>query len=142
MPASSGSTLGLSIATILVTLTLAGCQSSGPGPGNLSTTTSEAALPVMERIAIAASRCWFKSGDRRFRPYRLAPELNSFSGKPRILIVPSARPQDRPLAVIEAQGNPARVDAYGPLMAAAVGNTMATDIRNWSAGNSNCSGAA
>lgn len=92
----------------------------------------------MERIARAASRCWFKSGDKRFRAYRLAPELNSFSGRPRILLVPASRPEDRPLAVIEATGDPATIEAYGPLMSASVGNRMAADIRNWAGGSTAC----
>ncbi|MCR9134986.1 MAG: hypothetical protein NXI27_03275 [Alphaproteobacteria bacterium] len=119
-------------------LILSGCQSSTPGPGDQSAVSSDRALTTMERIARAASRCWFKSGDKRFRPYRLAPELNSFSGRPRILLVPASRPEDRPLAVIEAQGDPATVQAYGPLMSAPVGNRMATDIKSWAGGSTSC----
>lgn len=125
-------------AAALAGLILSGCQSSTPGPGNQTAVSSDRALTTMERIARAASRCWFKSGDKRFRPYRLAPELNSFSGRPRILLVPASRPEDRPLAVIEAQGDPATVQAYGPLMSAPVGNRMATDIKSWASGSTAC----
>ncbi len=119
-------------------LLLAGCQSSAPGPGSQTASAPDRALTAMERIARAASKCWFKSGDRRFRAYRLAPELNSFSGRPRILLVPANRPQDRPLAVIEAEGDPAVIQAYGPLMSAPVGNRIAADIKNWAGGSTAC----
>ncbi len=45
----------------------------------------------MERVALGANGCWFKAKDPAFADYRLAPELNSFSGRPRILIVPATR---------------------------------------------------
>ncbi|MEM6464061.1 MAG: hypothetical protein AAF724_19305 [Pseudomonadota bacterium] len=122
----------LSIAAIFVT----GCQTAGPGGFTLSST--QAALPAMEPIALAASECWFKSGDRNFTAYRIAPELDSYSGRPRILIVPRARPEDRPLAVVEAEGDPATISAYGPLLAGPVGNRMAADIRRWNSGSSAC----
>lgn len=115
---------------------LTACQTSGPG--NLTVKSPDAALPAMERIAVAASNCWFKSRDRGFRGYRLAPELNSFSGRPRILIVPASRPQDRPLAVVEGQGSPATISAYGPLMSDPVGSRIAADVRRWSGGNNAC----
>lgn len=112
------------------------CQSSGPG--NLTLKSSEPALPAMEQIALAASNCWFKSNDREFRAYRIAPELNSFSGRPRILIVPRSNPEDRPLAVVEGEGNPATISAYGPLLADPVGNRMVADLRRWNDGSSAC----
>ncbi len=67
----------------LAAATLAACQ---PKPQPTSS-VSRAALPTMERIALGAIACWFKSGDPAFKAYRLAPELNSFSGRPRILLV-------------------------------------------------------
>ena len=48
-----------------------------------------ASLKIMEEVAIAAHRCWFASGDPAFRAYRMANELNSFSGRPRFLLVPA-----------------------------------------------------
>ncbi|WP_419914988.1 hypothetical protein [Hoeflea sp.] len=123
----------------VLAVSLSACQTAGTGPGNLTAQSSDAARPAMERIALAARNCWFKSGNRQFRGYRLAPELNSFSGRPRILIVPADRPEDRPLAVVEGQGSPATISAYGPLMSASVGNRIATDVRRWSGGASTCS---
>ena len=112
---------------------LAGCQTKTPAPKGDS-----AALPTMERVALGANRCWFKSGDAAFKAYRLAPELNSFSGRPRILLVHSHSPETRPLLVVQAEGNPARLDAFGPLMGEAVGTRVATDVRRWAAGDKGC----
>lgn len=116
-------------------LLAAGCQSkraSAPAaPGR-------AALPTMERVALGANACWFKSGDAAFRAYKLAPELNSFSGRPRILVVPAHSPEGRPLLVVEAEGNPARVSAYGPLMNDASARRIAADVNRWASGARGC----
>ncbi|GAB1581852.1 hypothetical protein [Phyllobacterium phragmitis] len=121
---------------------LAACQSEKkPGPGGLALSSEHTALATMERVALAANSCWFKSKDPTFRPYRLAPELNSFSGRPRILVVPAKNPGDRPLLVVQAEGHPTRVEAFGPLMHQSSGNRIASDVRRWAAGDSGCSGA-
>ncbi len=114
---------------------LAACQSAQePAPS-----ASRAALPTMERVALGASACWFKSGDAAFSSYRLAPELNSFSGRPRILIVRRNSPESRPLAVVQAEGNPARLQAFGPLLnEPGTGDRMARDVRKWAAGGKGC----
>ncbi|MGH7003946.1 MAG: hypothetical protein ACREIP_08365, partial [Alphaproteobacteria bacterium] len=102
------------IAVLIALAALAGCQAKGkPGPGSLAFSSEKAALPTMERVAIAANNCWFKSRDSSFKPYRLAPELNSYSGRPRILVVPADNPGGRPLLVVHAEGNPAKVEAFG-----------------------------
>ncbi|MCP5001037.1 MAG: hypothetical protein GY933_20420 [Hyphomicrobiales bacterium] len=123
-------------ALVFATGLLSACQTAGPG--NLTLKSSDAALPAMERIALAASNCWFKSRDRSFSAYRIAPELNSYSGRPRILIVPRNRPEDRPLAVVEGQGSPATIIAYGPLLSDPTGTRMAADIKRWTGGSSAC----
>ncbi|MDI7863315.1 hypothetical protein MRS76_15255 [Rhizobiaceae bacterium n13] len=112
---------------------LASCQS-----GSNSTAVSSAALPTMERVALGANACWFKSGDPAFKPYRLAPELNSFSGRPRILVVHRTRPEDRPLLVVQAEGNPSKLDAFGPMMNEAVGSRIARDVTRWAGGSKGC----
>ncbi len=113
---------------------VAGCQSAAPPAPSQSTT----ALSTMERVALGANACWFKSGDAAFKPYRLAPELNSFSGRPRILIVKRNSPEARPLAVIQAEGHPARLQAFGPLFDEPVGTRMATDVKRFAAGGTGC----
>ena len=115
-------------------LALAACQ---PKPERPSA-ASQAALPVMERIALGANACWFKSGDPAFKAYRLAPELNSFSGRPRILVVPRNSPESRPLLVVHAEGNPAKLDAFGPMMNDSHATRIAADVKRWANGGKGC----
>lgn len=82
--------------------------------------------------------CWFKSGDPAFKAYRTAPELNSFSGRPRILLVPRNSPESRPMLVIQAEGNPAKLDAFGPAMNEAISGRIATDVKRWANGGKGC----
>src|SRR3546814_1684497 len=95
---------------------------------------SHTALSTMERVAVNANACWFKSGDAAFQPYRLAPELNSFSGRPRILAVPRNSPESRPVLVVQAEGSPARLDAFGPMMSGPAAEQIRADIVKWANG--------
>ncbi|NTJ42227.1 hypothetical protein G6L28_06390 [Agrobacterium larrymoorei] len=119
----------------LVALSLAACQSEKKPAASAA---SQAALPVMERIALGANACWFKSGDPAFKAYRLAPELNSFSGRPRILVVPRNSPESRPMLVVHAEGNPAKLDAFGPMMNEANATRIAADVKRWANGGKGC----
>ena len=119
---------------ILAAAALAACQPK-PQP---SSSVSRAALPTMERIALGANACWFKSGDAAFKAYRLAPELNSFSGRPRILLVPRNSPESRPMLVVQAEGNPAKLDAFGPVMNEALSGRIATDVKRCANGGKGC----
>ncbi|MGE6743152.1 hypothetical protein ACQKGC_23050 [Allorhizobium pseudoryzae] len=123
-----------SLAGVAIFAVLAGCQSKPATPP----ATNRAALPTMERVALAANACWFKSGDPAFSAYRLAPELNSFSGRPRILAVPKGSPESRPLLVVQAEGNPARIDAFGPMMDGAAGNRIRQDVIRFANGDKRC----
>lgn len=114
-------------------MVLSACQSE-----QKTVSTNQAALPTMERVALGANACWFKSGDPAFKAYRLAPELNSFSGRPRILLVPRNSPESRPMLVVEAEGSPARLQAYGPVMNEAHASRIATDVKRWAAGGKGC----
>ncbi len=109
-----------------------------PAPGPVSINTNKAALPTMERIAVGANSCWFKSKDKDFRGYALAPELNSFTGRPRFLVVPARNLGGRPLLVVQAEGNPARIEAFGPMMQQSNGSRIAKDINRWAAGEKDC----
>lgn len=112
---------------------LTACQTKTPPPK-----ANGGALPTMERVALGANSCWFKSGDPAFKAYRLAPELNSFSGRPRILVVHRNSPESRPLLVVQAEGSPAKLDAFGPLMGEPVGARIAADVQRWAAGGKGC----
>ena len=97
------------------------------------------ALPVMERVALGANRCWFKSKDPAFAAYRLAPELNSFTGTPRILVVKKHSPESRPLLVVQASGTPAKLAAFGPLMTdTAIHARVDKDVKHWARGGKDC----
>lgn len=124
----------LGLAAIASLLAITGCQSPRPE----APTRDTAALATMERVALGANKCWFKSGDAAFKSYRLAPELNSFSGRPRILLVKRNSPEARPLAVVQAEGHPARLQAFGPLFDEPIGTRMAKDIRHWAGGAEDC----
>lgn len=119
----------------LAAATLAACTPSAPRP---TAGASRAALPVMERVALGANACWFKSRDPAFAAYKLAPELNSFSGRPRILLVKAHSPEARPLLVVQAEGNPARLEAFGPLMNDASAGRITADVNRWSNGGKGC----
>lgn len=130
-------------AGLIVTLAfLAACQSapSRPVPGGGA--GKSAALRTMEQVAIAAHRCWFAGNDPAFRAYSFANELNSFSGRPRFLLVPKGNFGGRPLLVVQAEGAAGRVTAFGPLMDGAEGARVRTDIDRWAAGNTACASAA
>lgn len=130
------------LAAVTAGVLLASCQQAPKRPAPVQGTSKSAALSTMERIAIAAQRCWFASKDEAFRPYRMANELNSFSGRPRILLVPARSPESRPLLVVQAEGTPARVDAFGPMMQSAAGARISSDVRRWMAGSDSCNAAA
>lgn len=115
-------------------LALPACQSAPPGPA----AGGQSALDVMERVAVGANNCWIKSGDPAFKAYAMAPELNSFSGKPRILLVRKGSSDIRPLLVVQAEGNPARLDAFGPMMNEPVRARILRDVAHWSTGSKGC----
>jgi hypothetical protein len=118
---------------------LTACQTTKSKPLPQGTiTVSRAALPVMERVALGARECWFRSKDPAFKAYKLSPELTSQNGRPRILIVPAKNPNGLPLAVIEATGNPARMSAFGPLMNQPLGKRITSDVDKWVAGGDAC----
>ncbi|RUM25545.1 hypothetical protein EFQ99_12445 [Rhizobium vallis] len=120
------------VSTVLAAM-LAACQSPAPTAG-----PSRGALPTMERVALGANACWFKSGDPAFAAYKLAPELNSFSGRPRILLVHKGSPESRPLLVVQAEGSPAHLQAFGPMMQEPVAGRVTADVNRWSAGGKAC----
>jgi hypothetical protein len=120
---------------LLLSVALAGCQS---GRAPVATGPNRTALSTMERVAINANTCWFKSADPAFAAYRLAPELNSFSGRPRFLVVPRNSPESRPVLVVEAQGNPARLNAFGPMMGESTSARISHDVTRWANGAKGC----
>jgi hypothetical protein len=114
---------------------LAACTSSR----NSAPSLEVGALPVMERVMLGANRCWFKSGDPQFASYKMAPELNSYTGTPRILLVKKHSPEAKPLLVVQAQGTPAKLDAFGPLMnEPTLAARVHKDVNGWVRGSQGC----
>jgi hypothetical protein len=114
----------------------ASCQS--PRAPMITLNESHTALSTMERVAVAANGCWFKSSDPAFARYVMAPELNSFTGRPRILVVERSQPTGRPLLVVQAEGNPAKLVAFGPMMSGAGGVRISADVNRWATGGKSC----
>lgn len=119
-----------------LTALVASCQA--PQAPMITLNESHSALSTMERVAVAANGCWFKSSDPAFARYAMAPELNSFTGRPRILVVERSRPTGRPLLVVQAEGNPAKLAAFGPMMSGAGGVRIAADVNRWAGGARGC----
>ena len=82
--------------------------------------------------------CWIQSRDRAFRDLRVIPELDTRTGKPRILIVKAKAAQGLPELVIEATGRPARLNSYGPLAKTALIVRMESDVVRWIEGDTGC----
>ncbi|MCM2293755.1 hypothetical protein NAC44_15610 [Allorhizobium sp. BGMRC 0089] len=100
--------------------------------------SDNSAYEVMNHVMVSAHSCWFKSGDPAFKPYRMDAELNSFSGKPRILLVRKGSKDIRPVLVVMAEGSPAKVQVFGPMMGETIGERIGHDVTRWSGGNTSC----
>lgn len=127
----------LALAAALVGL--AACATQAPAPSPPPVARGPSTLDRMEALTLAANRCWFRSGDPAFASYSLAPELSSFSGRPRFLLVPKGRPEAKPLLVVEGAPNSRAVSTYGPVMGTSLAARVDADIRRWSAGSDACS---
>ena len=95
---------------------------------------------VANRIAERIGACWFAGGNNAFSRFAYAPELNSFAGKPRILVVPKENPAGLPQLVIEvSDGEQATVvKLFGPLLATSRGTAIQRDVERWADGGTDC----
>ena len=122
------------VATVSLLILLSGCQTEKVAP--VAKRDNAAAISALQTINTNAQKCWNKSKD--FRNYRIIPELDTRVGKPRILVVSAKAAQGLPQYVIEADGTPARLSAYGPLGSEPLGERMNEDIARWEAGDKEC----
>jgi hypothetical protein len=101
--------------------------------------SSQAAYALADRLGAAMKRCWFMGGDPMFGDYVSSPEPNA-TGGPRILVVPRASPDGRPVLVVEilGGGSKPRVNVYGPLAAGAAADRIGRDLRRWLDGGEGC----
>lgn len=129
---STSHRISTAISLLMLGAMLAACQSKPVAQ------TSPSSLDVMQKVAASAHRCWFKSGDAAFKSYTYDPELTSFSDRPRILLTRKGSADIRPVLVVQAEGKPARLSAFGPLMNEPVGGRIGTDVQRWAAGGTNC----
>jgi len=120
------------------------CQAGAPSEA-LSLKSLTGPTDVMVGISRAAQACWFKTKDRAFVAYRMADEVNSPAGRPRILLVPRNNPTALPVLVVQAEtkgdkasGRFSDVQAYGPLMNSSHGQRIAADVKRWAAGDPSC----
>lgn len=128
---------------VIALAALAACQASAP-PKSVNAPSrvgDNSALSTMERVAVAAQNCWFAAKDPAFKGMVLSPELTSYAGKPRILAIKGKSVAGLPALVVEAQGNPARLSAYGPMMQGPDAARIAADVRRWAAKDTACSAA-
>ncbi len=119
---------------------LPACQSGGPGDA-LTRTLGTAPLPLIASIGKTIQRCWFKSGNQVFSKFRMANESNSFSGRPRLLLVPRNQPGGLPSLVIQAekQDGKSKLQVFGPLLSSNSGQQITTDLKIWATGSTSCS---
>ena len=84
--------------------------------------------------------CWFKKKNPALRPYKMATELDSYSGKPRILIVPKKNPAGLPKLVAQAERINGRTTftTFGPLLAGTSGPKLNASLRAWARGSRTC----
>lgn len=121
-------------------LALAGCMAGGEpiaGPLN-GEFEGSSAVSVLQNINNRALSCWVKSGDKEFEGFALVPELDTRSGRPRILIVKSGQAQGLPQLVIEASGKPVKISTYGPLTEQRISGRINRDIIAWNTGRTSC----
>ncbi len=129
---------------MILSVSLAACQIGAPSDA-LSLRSATEPTDVMVAVAEAAQNCWFKSGDKAFSGYRMADEVNSHAGRPRILLVPKKDPGALPLLVVQAEtkgdkasGAYTHVQAFGPVLSGGSGKRITDDVQRWADGSNDC----
>ena len=94
----------------------------------------------MVRVAKQVQACWFKKPDPALKGFRMASEVDSYAGKPRILIVPKNNPEGLPKLVAQAEkaGGRTQFSSFGPLLASNSGSRLQASLNRWAAGSTNC----
>ena len=121
-----------SLLVILPALAVVACsQTTKPEKGPRTT---------MVHVAKQVQSCWFAKKDPAMNGFTLAPEVNSYSGKPRILIVPKSNPGGLPKLVAQAERQNGRTNftTFGPLLATADGPRLEASLRSWAQGSRTC----
>ena len=107
-----------------------------------SQTTKQDSSPraTMVQVAKQVQACWFAKKDLAMKGFTMAPEINSFTGKPRILIVPKNNPGGLPKLVAQAESQNGRTNfvTFGPLLSTADGPRLEASLRSWAQGSRTC----
>ncbi len=116
--------------TLAILAALCGCTTAVEPPAG------GGEVAVLQRINDAAQRCWIKSGDPAFSAYRIIPELDTHSGKPRILMLRAGRTAGLPELVIEVDAR--QINTYGPAQRTGLAARINRDIVRWGTGGTDC----
>ena len=120
--------------SLYLLMLLSACMPSG--------SLSPAVTPqsMMVGVAKQVQACWFRKKDPAVKGYTMASELDSYSGKPRILIVPRSNPGGLPKLVAQAErsGGKVRFSTFGPLLDTSDGPRLEASLRSWSRGSRSC----
>ncbi len=115
---------------------------SALGACSQTTKTKQDISPQSTMVGVAkqVQSCWFAKKDPALKGYTMAPEVNSYSGKPRILIVPRNNPAGLPKLVAQAERLNGRTSftTFGPLLATADGPRLEASLRAWAQGSRSC----
>ena len=113
---------------------LAGCTQTGQSSGD------GGPQQMMVGVAKQVQACWFGKKDPALKGYTMAPEINSYTGKPRILIVPRNNPGGLPKLVAQAERINGRTQfsSFGPMLATSDGPRLDKSLRAWARGSKTC----
>ncbi len=121
-------------------LLLSACTQSKAPVQAVSKPVQEKPQTMMVRVAKQVQACWFKKKDPALKGYKMASEVNSYSGKPRILIVPRNNPTGLPKLVAQAERKGGRnsFSSFGPLLNTKHGPRLAASLDAWARGSKTC----
>ncbi|HEX2256366.1 MAG TPA: hypothetical protein VHG92_06640 [Afifellaceae bacterium] len=128
----------------LAALTAAGLLSTGCGTAArqdyLNYRANEEPTRLAARLTERVRSCWFAEDEQGFAGHLYVPELNSFSGRPRILIVRASEPTGLPRLVIQAAAanSGAEVRLFGPMLGETPGRRIERDVARWVGGARDC----
>lgn len=127
-------------AGLVAALSMVGCSAKPPAQDYLSYRGAEEPARLAARLSEQVRSCWFAEGEQGFAGYLYVPELNSFSGRPRILIVRASDPAGLPRLVVQASavGSGSEVRLFGPMLGEAQAQRIERDVGRWAGGAREC----
>jgi hypothetical protein len=127
-------------AACVLAVFLGACQTDEKPKGYLEFESPQDPVAVSGRIAENVGACWFRQNRTAFAGYSYTPELTSYSGRPRVLIVSASDPTGLPKLVIEATKNDrgTSVKLFGPMLGGANAPGIMRDVQRWTAGATDC----